>query len=80
MNDKPLAGILTAVIAAPLVLVCCGGAVFIIPFVSSFASWLGGLDIISALMIGLVIASGITGIRRWFRRTHNNTLIVRGDE
>jgi membrane protein CcdC involved in cytochrome C biogenesis len=68
MNDKPLAGLLAVIIAAPIVVLCCGGALFIIPVVSGFASWLGGFDILSAFLIGLIITGTIMGIRQWRAR------------
>ena len=68
MDDKPLAGILTILLAAPLVFLCCGGAVFIVPIASGLAGWLGGFDIISAILLGLAIAGLIVGARMWLRR------------
>jgi hypothetical protein len=67
MNDKPMAVFVTTVIAAPLMLLCCGGAVVGISAVASFISWLGGLDGLSAILIGLVVAVLVLGLREWHR-------------
>ena len=71
MSDKPLAGILTAVIAVPGVVLCCVALTSPLLVGSVFAAvtaWIGGVDPVSALLIALITASAVVGIRQWRKR------------
>lgn len=70
MPEKPLAVILTSLFAAPLVLICCLGPGLVVAFVGSIGSWFAGVDLSTALVVGLgaaVVARSVVRARR--RRT-----------
>lgn len=67
MPEKPLAVILTSLFAAPLMLVCCLGPGLVVAFFGSIGSWFSGVDLSTALLVGLgaaVVARGVARARR----------------
>jgi HAMP domain-containing protein len=51
MNDKPMAGIVTFVIAAPLMLLCCLAPFLLVSSAAGLLSWLAGGSIILGAMV-----------------------------
>lgn len=71
MSDKPLAGTLVALIAVPGVVLCC--AALTAPLlagsvIAAIATWIGGIDPVSALLIALIAAGAVIGIKQWRKR------------
>lgn len=64
MSDKPLAGILAAIVAVPAVVVCCGGTALIASAFGGLTSWLSGFSANTALLIALVTAGVFMGSRQ----------------
>ena len=67
MSDKPLAGTLGAFIAVPAVVLCC--ATLTAPLlagsvIAAITTWIGGVDPVSALLIALIAAGAVIGIRQ----------------
>ena len=54
MNDKPMAGIVTFVIAAPLMLLCCLAPFLLVSSTAGLLSWLAG----GSILLGGMIAAG----------------------
>lgn len=54
MSDKPMGGIIAALIAVPVMIVCCAGAAFGVPFLAGVGSWLAGLDTIYVMLAALL--------------------------
>ncbi len=50
----------TAVLAAPILAVCCLGPIFYTPIAAWIAGWLGGIDPVTALVLAV-----IAGILAW---------------
>ena len=58
MNDKPMAGIVTFVIAAPAMLLCCLAPFVFASSISGLLGWLAGGSIVLGGMIAM--AAGVT--------------------
>lgn len=67
MNEKPDAGLLAAVVAVPLVLVCCLGPVVLGSLLAGAAAGLGGLGAAEIIGIALAIGAAGYGLLRWRR-------------
>ncbi len=67
MSDKPVAGITTAIIALPLVILCCLGPAFLFAGVGGLIGWLGGANIFLAVAVAMAIVAGIA-VNRLLRR------------
>lgn len=65
MSDKPVAGITTAIIALPLVILCCLGPAFLFAGLGGLIGWLGGANIF--LAVAMAIVAGIA-VNRFLRR------------
>lgn len=71
MSDKPVAGITTAIVVLPLVVLCCLGPALFGAALGGAIGWLGGVD--PAYALGAAIAAGIaiySLMRR--RRAHSH--------
>ncbi len=68
MSDKPLAGSTAALVAVPLVVICCGGKILVLPLIGGLAGWFGGFDVPSILAIALVAAAAGLIVRSWLKR------------
>jgi hypothetical protein len=72
MNDKPVAGVVTALVAVPLALLCCLGPIALGSVLAGVAGWLGGLGVFAILGVVLTAAAAGYGLLRWrwarFRR------------
>ncbi len=65
MSDKPVAGITTAIIALPLVILCCLGPAFLLAGLGGLIGWFGGANIL--LTVSMAIVAGIA-VNRFLRR------------
>ena len=65
MNDKLIAGLVAAVMVAPICALCILGPVFMGSVVAGVWGWLGGLGL--AATIGLAVTAGVLvyGLIRW---------------
>lgn len=68
MNDKGVAGLTTALLIAPLVVVCCLGPAVLGSALGALVGWLGGFG--PAEVFGAALAGGLSvyGLFRWRRR------------
>lgn len=65
MEEKPVAGLVTAIIAAPLVALCCAGPIVIVSALSGAAGWLGGLNGALVMVFALVAGAAAFGFVQW---------------
>ncbi len=71
MSDRPLAGIMTALVAVPLVVLCCvalTAPLLVGSIIAAITAWIGGVDPVSAVLIALIAAGAVIGIRQWRKR------------
>lgn len=66
MDDKPAAGLITAIVIAPLVALCCLGPVFIASAAAGVGGWLSG-GLVWATMLALLAAAIGYAAMRWRR-------------
>ncbi|GEM_PF-3450407 len=64
MNDKPVAGIVTALVVAPLALLCCLGPIALGSVLAAAAGWLGGLGVFGIIGAALGVAAVGYGLLR----------------
>lgn len=57
MEEKPVAGLVTAAVAVPLVALCCLGPVVLGSVLGGIGAWLGGLN--AAEIVGATFVAGI---------------------
>lgn len=71
MNDSSAGGILAFIIAAPLVVICCGGhAALLASFLGGIIGTATSLDVLSALLIA--VGAGVAALfARTFIRTRH---------
>jgi len=65
MDEKPAAGLITAIIIAPLVALCCLGPVFIASAAAGVAGWLSGRSLVLAAVLALLAAAIGYAVTRW---------------
>ena len=66
MSDKSLAMILATAIAAPAMIVCCGGGVALIASaVAGSIGFLSGSGVLSAALIAMAAGITLLAMRRW---------------
>ncbi len=77
MNDKPMAGMVTFLIAAPAMLLCCLAPFVFLSSASGLLSWLAGGSVVLGGMV--TAATGVTVflVHRHRRRRRNNFKEVR---
>ncbi|HUZ73775.1 MAG TPA: hypothetical protein VMU87_12385 [Stellaceae bacterium] len=68
MDEKPVAGIVTAAAVVPLVLLCCLGPVVVGSVIGGVAGWLGGLGPAEIAGAAVALAAITYGLLRWRRR------------
>jgi hypothetical protein len=74
MSDKPVALLVTSLIGAPLLIVCCGGGIAALAgIVGGFAGLFSGFGLIGALSIALV-ALTVTSVIR-----HRRKMVIEND-
>lgn len=64
MSEKPIAGIVTAAIVAPLAAVCCLGPALFGSILSSVFGWFSGVDPVVTIGLALAVGGGAYGILR----------------
>lgn len=69
MDDKPTAGLVTAIIIAPLVALCCLGPVFIGSAVGGILGWFSGQGLVVGGMLTLLAGAAGYAVMRWRRRS-----------
>lgn len=69
MNDKPMAGIVTFVIAAPLMLLCCLAPFVLVSSTAGLLGWLAGGSILLGTMLA-VAAGALVFLLHRHRRLH----------
>jgi len=65
MSDKPKAGLVTAVVIAPLVVLCCAGPPLIGPAVVAITAWIGGIGPVAMVLAGILSALLVGSFLRW---------------
>ncbi len=65
VSDKLLAGVFTALVAAPAVVVCYGGTAIVASAFGGLTSWLSGFSANTALLIALLTAVFFMSIRQF---------------
>ena len=58
MSDKPIAGVMTAIIITPILAICCLGPVIFASALGSVFAWFAGLDAFAVAAVAL-IAGGV---------------------
>lgn len=81
MSDEPLAGLMTAAVVAPLVILCCAGPAVVGSLIAGAAAWLVGFDPVAALVVGLLLcALCLFGLlRRRKRRDPDTEALMKGE-
>ncbi len=69
MNDKPMGGLVTFVIAAPLMLLCCLAPFILLSSTAGLLSWLAGGSIILGGMVAAAAGALVFLVHR-HRRLH----------
>jgi membrane protein implicated in regulation of membrane protease activity len=77
MNDKPMAGMVTFLIAAPAMLLCCLAPFVFVSSVSGLLSWLAGGSIVLGGMVAAATGVTVFLVHRHRRRRSNNFTEVR---
>jgi len=77
MNDKPMAGMVTFLIAAPAMLLCCLAPFVFVSSVSGLLSWLAGGSILLGGMVAAAAGVTVLLVHRHRRRSSNNLNEVR---
>ncbi|CAN7619876.1 hypothetical protein HW571_22930 [Agrobacterium genomosp. 3] len=67
MDDKPTAGIVTAIIIAPLVALCCLGPVVIGSAVGGVLGWFSGQGLVIGGVLTLLAGAAGYALMRWRR-------------
>lgn len=78
MNDKPVAGLVAAVAAVPVFLLCCLGPIFLGSVLGGLAGWAGGLGPAAILAAALAMAAAAYGLLRQRRRRRHGLVVLRG--
>jgi hypothetical protein len=64
MSEKLVAGLVTAVVIAPVCAVCVLGPAAIVSILAGIAGWFGGFDPVIAVGLGLAAGTAVYGIVR----------------
>lgn len=73
MSDKPVAGLVAFVVAAPLVLLCCLGPAVFVGLLAGAAGWFSGLG---PLAIGGLVIIGACLAFHLYRRSRQSDQFV----
>lgn len=58
MSDKPTGGLITVLIIAPLLAICCLGPILFVSFAAGIFSWIGGIDPLRIVLVMALVAIG----------------------
>ena len=72
MNDKPMAGMVTFLIAAPAMLLCCQAPFVFVSSISGLLSWLAGGSIVLGGMVAAATGVAVFLVHRHRRRRSDN--------
>ncbi len=72
MNDKPMAGMVTFLIAAPAMLLCCLAPFVFVSSISGLLGWLAGGSIVLGGMIAAAAGMTVFLVRRHRRLRSDN--------
>ena len=73
MRDNLIGGLLAVGIAAPVVIVCCGGgAAFLVAVSGGITAWLSGLAGISTALVAALAFLVVRDVRRAIKRRPSN--------
>ena len=64
MSDKPVAGIVTAAVAVPVVALCCLGPAVLGSIAGGVLGWFGGLGPVAAIALVFGAALALYGVAR----------------
>jgi|TARA_R100000005_G_C5000267_1_gene207094 hypothetical protein len=73
MSDKPTGGLITALIVAPLLAICCLGPIVFASFAAGIFSWIGGIDPLRIMLVMALVAIGAFYLFRW-RKNHRREI------
>jgi len=77
MSDKPVAGLVAAMVVGPLMAICCLGPILYASFAAGLFSWFSGIPPLRiALVMGIVAAAAFFLIR-WRKRLRADTNTMR---
>jgi hypothetical protein len=65
MSDKPIAGLVTAVAIAPLLVVCCLGPAVVASALAGIAAWFSGANAVTVTGLAILAAMLAYGSVRW---------------
>lgn len=68
MSDKPVAGFVTTLVVAPMMILCCLGPVLYVTFAAGFFSWLGGINPMRIALIVTIVAGGGFLLVQWIKK------------
>ena len=71
VNEKPAAGLMTAIVVAPLVALCCLGPLFIGSAVGGVVGWLSGQGLALIAVLAFLAAAIGYAVMRWRRASSN---------
>lgn len=75
MSDKPVAGVMTAIIITPILAICCLGPVIFASTLGSVFAWFAGFDAFAVL--GLALVAG--GVAVLFVKRRRARIEIRDD-
>lgn len=67
MDEKPVAGLVTAAVAVPLVALCCLGPAVLGSILGGMVGWFGGLNAVEVAAAALAAGALAYGFLRWRR-------------
>jgi len=70
MSDKPVAGFVTTLVVAPMMILCCLGPVLYATFAAGFFGWLGGVSPMRIALIVTIVAGGGFLLVQWIKKKH----------
>jgi hypothetical protein len=73
VSDKPVAGFVTLIVAAPLVLLCCLGPVVLIGLLAGTAGWFAGLGLMA--IAGSAALAGYVAFRQYRRASRGGHMV-----
>lgn len=79
MSDKPVAGLVTAIIVAPLVVLCCAAPLLAGSIITALTTWIGAIDPVTAVLVGILSAIAIGIFLKWRKRNFETSeLMLKG--
>lgn len=68
MSDKPTGGLVTILIIAPLLALCCLGPIVFASMGAGFFAWIGGFDPLRSALMATLVAIAAFYFFRWRKR------------